>query len=176
MSRRIVTKSEWARMHGWHPSNVSYLLKKGIISERQDGRLDLRQVEAQITEHTKRPTLFRSVTDAEFMEARILKMQWQTLIRETQIRRQLNLLITRRDHRVKLSSLRDHLQDEIQSACWDIALGHCPADGLLHEFHHSLRNAFEKTFQQIDLKRFECEGPPDWAQEFISQHGFLNEI
>ena len=66
MSRRIVTKSEWARMHGWHPSNVSYLLKKGIISERQDGRLDLRQVEAQLTEHTKRPTLFRNIADAEF--------------------------------------------------------------------------------------------------------------
>ena len=161
MSRRIVTKSEWARMHGWHPSNVSYLLKKGIISERQDERLDLRQVEAQLTEHTKRPTLFRSVTDAEFMEARILKMHWQTLIRETQIRRQLNLLITRRDHRVKLSSLRDHLQDEIQSACWDIALGHCPADGLLHEFHLSLRSAVEKTFQHTDLSRFECEGPQE---------------
>ena len=113
MSRRIVTKSEWARMHGWHPSNVSYLLKRGIITERPDGRLDLRQVEAQRTEHTGRPTLFRSVSDPEFMEARIRKMQWQTLIRETQIRRQLNLLVSRRDHRVKLSLLRDYLQHEI---------------------------------------------------------------
>ena len=92
-------------MHEWHPSNVSYLLKRGIITERPDGRLDLRQVEAQLTEHTGRPTLFRSVSDAEFMEARIRKMQWQTLIRETQIRRQLNLLVSRRDHRVKLSYL-----------------------------------------------------------------------
>jgi len=161
MSRRIVTKSEWARMHGWHPSNVSYLLKKGIISERQDERLDLRQVEAQLTEHTKRPTLFRNIADAEFMEARILKMQLQTLIRETQIRRQLNLLITRRDHRVKLSSLRDHLQDEIQSACWDIALEHCPSYERLQEFHLSLRSAVEKTFQHTDLSRFECEGPQE---------------
>ena len=62
MSRRIVTKSEWARMHEWHPSNVSYLLKRGIITERPDGSLDLRQVEAQLTEHTGRPTLFRSVS------------------------------------------------------------------------------------------------------------------
>ena len=176
MSRRIVTKSEWARMHEWHPSNVSYLLKRGIITERPDGRLDLRQVEAQLTEHTGRPTLFRSVSDAEFMEARVRKMQWQTLIRETQIRRQLNLLVSRRDHRVKLTLLRDHLQQEIQSACWDIALEHCPSDGRLHEFHLSLRSAVEKTFQQTDLSRFECEGPPDWAQEFISENGLLNEI
>ncbi len=110
------------------------------------------------------------------MEARIRKMQWQTLIRETQIRRQLNLLVSRRDHRVKLSLLRDHLQHEIQSACWDIALEHCPSDGSLHEFHLSLRSAVEKTFQQTNLSRFECEGPPDWAQEFITENRLLNEI
>mgnify|MGYP000185000835 CR=1 FL=1 len=48
--------------------------------------------------------------------------------------------------------------------------------GLLHDFHQSLRSAVENAFRQIDLSRLESGGPPDWAWEFISEHGFLNEV
>lgn len=44
----IVTKTEYARMRGWSQGNVSHLLRRGVIVQTEDGKIDSEDADRRI--------------------------------------------------------------------------------------------------------------------------------
>ena len=111
--RKLATQAEFSRFAGVHRSTVTRWVQQGIISRRDDGLLDLHQADRQLSEHYRRPRMFRDSYDHDFHYWRCQKLRFQTENLRVKIGRMKGDLIPLADHQCKLREARQDVLDEV---------------------------------------------------------------
>ena len=113
MPRKLVSQSQFARYAGVHRSTVTRWVQQEILNRQDGGLLDLHQADRQLSEHYRRPRMFRDSYDHDFHYWRCQKLRFQTENLRVKIGRMKGDLIPLADHQRKLREVRQDFLDEV---------------------------------------------------------------
>ena len=145
---QIVTKTEYAKLHGWHPSHVSRLVRQGRVVVTDDGKIDVEQSDA-LVDATTDPAVNRVSSTQSYAEAKARREHYMAELARLDVEKANGKLVEAEQVKRQVYDLFRIVRDQLEQLPARLAPQLSPDAAAQHEMHEMLDAEVRAVLEEL---------------------------